>query len=76
MLYTRSRDDEAVMGDINRTSDALMIDYTLFQVYTVKGNLRDDEEHMVAFSTKNLNYNTGSNKSSAVNISNDKLALS
>ncbi|EPB91263.1 hypothetical protein HMPREF1544_01968 [Mucor circinelloides 1006PhL] len=74
-LYTRQKDDKYMMGHLMNTSDVLMADFTLFQSYNVEGNLKDNREYMVAFSTNNLLYDTPEDIASATDFTNDKIGI-
>ncbi|KAL9537617.1 hypothetical protein MBANPS3_011618 [Mucor bainieri] len=73
MLYSLRKYEDFWAGRVANTSDALMVDFTVFQTFNVEGNLKDNQEHMVAFSTNSLNYATTSDIETATDFSNDKI---
>ncbi|KAL9541292.1 hypothetical protein MBANPS3_009209 [Mucor bainieri] len=67
------RENQMMRDRLLNISDVLMVDYTLFQAFNVEGNLKDNQEHMVAFSTNSLNYDTASDIETATDFTNDKI---
>ncbi|KAL9559627.1 hypothetical protein MBANPS3_000333 [Mucor bainieri] len=53
--------------------NTVMLDFTLFQAYTVEGNLLDNKEHMVAYSKNNLLQGSPPDIDTAPDLSNDTI---
>lgn len=61
-------------GGMYDEGESVMVDLSLFQAYTVEGNLLDNKEHMVAYSSNNLQYDGPTNgTATAADLSNDKI---
>jgi hypothetical protein len=61
-------------GGMYDEGESIMVDLSLFQAYTVEGNLLDNKEHMVAYSSNSLQYDSPTNSTAtAADLSNDKI---
>lgn len=61
-------------GGMYDEDESVMVDLSLFQAYTVEGNLLDNKEHMIAYSSNTLQYDGPTNgTATAADLSNDKI---
>ncbi|KAK4521764.1 DNA-directed RNA polymerase II subunit L [Mucor velutinosus] len=58
---------------VNAQGEMVMLDFTLFQAFSVEGNLLEDKEHMVAYSTNSFLYGSPPGIDVSTNLSNDAI---